>query len=120
MGTLRRLTMVALAGFAFSACTHSDYTPNVIQLTPNGSASSPASESIASSFTLFAVEDGYTGPFTADVTVGECWVVQAPVTTGGAWTIVPQGSTCAKLNTEQIRVTDQKGNTATTYIRSTK
>jgi hypothetical protein len=112
--------MVALAGFALSACTHSDYTPNVIQLTPNGSKSNPAPESIASSFTLLAVEDGYTGSFTADTIVGTCWVVQTPVTTGGAWTVVPQGSTCDKLDTEQIRVTDQKGNAATTYIRSTK
>ncbi|HEY2555339.1 MAG TPA: hypothetical protein VGI15_08805 [Candidatus Cybelea sp.] len=110
--------LVAAAGLA--ACTHSDYMPNVIQLSPNGTSSSPATESIQSSFMLTAVEDGYTGRFTAETTHGECWVVQSPVTTGGAWTVVPQGLTCSKLDTEQIQVKDTNGNSAVTYIRSTK
>ncbi|HEY6486753.1 MAG TPA: hypothetical protein VIX83_10255 [Candidatus Cybelea sp.] len=110
--------LVVAAGLA--ACTHSDYMPNVIRLTPNGTASNPAPQSIQSSFTLTAVEDGYTGQFTADTTHGECWVVQSPVTTGGAWTVVPQGLTCSKLSTEQIQVKDTNGNSAVTYIRSTK
>lgn len=93
--------------------------PNVIQLTPSGSASSPASESIKSSFTLIAVEDGYTGEFTAETIDGTCWVIQAPVTSGGAWTVVPQGTSCAKQSVEKILVKDSKGNSATTYIRST-
>jgi hypothetical protein len=105
---------------ALAACTHNDFTPNVIQLTPNGSSTSPAPQSITKSFTLIAVEDGYTGQFTADTIKGECWVVQTPVSTSGAWTVVPQGTTCSKLDTEQIQVKDQKGNSAITYIRSTK
>ncbi|MBV8067682.1 MAG: hypothetical protein JO113_06875 [Candidatus Eremiobacteraeota bacterium] len=103
-----------------AACTHSDYMPNVIQLSPSGSSSNPAPESISKSFTLTAVEDGYTGVFTADTVVGTCWVVQAPITTGGAWTVVPQGTTCPHLDTEKILVKDQKGNAAATYIRSTQ
>ena len=102
------------------ACTHNDFTPNVIQLSPSGTATNPAPQSIKSSFTLTAVEDGYTGAFTAETAAGECWVIQAPVTTGGAWTVVPQGTTCAsEPAAQQILVKDQKGNQATTYIRST-
>lgn len=94
--------------------------PNVIQLNPHGTPGKPVDKSIKSSFVLTAVEDGYTNEFTADTIVGKCWVVQAPVTTGGAWTVVPQGVTCAtKLDTEQLQVKDQKGNSATTFIRST-
>ena len=91
--------------------------PNVIQLTPSGTASNPASESLTKPFTLTAVEDGYTGQFTADTINGTCWVVQTPVTSGGAWTVVPQGSTCGNGQANEIRVTDQKGNSATTYIK---
>lgn len=94
--------------------------PNVIQLNPNGTRTNPATQSIHKSFTLFAVEDGYTGQFTADTIVGKCWVVQAPISTGGAWVVVPQGVTCASdLDTEQIQVKDAKGNSAVTYIRGT-
>jgi hypothetical protein len=94
--------------------------PNVIQLNPSGSAASPARQSIANSFTLTAVEDGYTGQFTAQTVVGKCWVVQSPITTGGAWTVVPQGATCASdLDTERIQVKDTNGHSASTYIRST-
>lgn len=93
--------------------------PNVIQLSPSGSQGNPASEPIDKSFTLFAVEDGYTGEFTADVVHGKCWVVQTPVTTGGAWTIVPQGATCAKHDVEEILVKDMKGNSASTFIQGT-
>lgn len=120
MAWCRRL--VAAAGVAASvACTHSSFMPNVIQLTPNGTASSPASQSIAKQFTLIAVEDGYTGQFTADTVSGTCWVVQAPVKTTGAWIVVPQGSTCSSdLDVEKIVVKDLKGNSASTYIRSTK
>jgi hypothetical protein len=110
--------LVAVAGLV--ACTHSNYMPNVVQLNPHGTPSSPAPESIKSSFTLTAVEDGYTGQFTADTIRGECWVVQTRVTTSGAWTVVPQGLTCSKLDTEQIQVKDTNGNSAITYIRSTK
>jgi hypothetical protein len=117
---LRRLLCFAAISTGFVACTHSNYMPNVIQLTPSGSSTNPAPESIARSFRLTAVEDGYDSEFTADTVVGTCWVVQAPVTTGGAWTVVPQGSTCSKLDTEKIQVKDQKGNVAATYIRSTR
>ena len=93
--------------------------PNVIQLSPDGTAADPAPQSVKSSFTLTAVEDGYTGEFTADTISGTCWVVQSPVTSGGAWIVVPQGSTCTShLDTEKIQVKDQKGNSATTYIHS--
>jgi hypothetical protein len=109
---------IAVAGLA--GCTHSNYTPNVIQLDPNGSSTNPAPESISRSFQLTAVEDGYNSPFTADVVVGTCWVVQSPLSTGGAWVVVPQGTTCSKLDTEKILVKDQKGNSAATYIRGTK
>lgn len=118
MPSVRKLAFAVVAS-CLAACTHSNYMPNVIQLNPSGSSTNPAPESISRSFTLTAVEDGYTGQFTADTVVGTCWVVQAPVTTGGAWTVVPQGSTCAKLDTEKIQVKDQKGNVAATYIRST-
>jgi len=118
---VRLLLAAALAGVAFAGCTHSDFNPNVIVLNPNGTSSSPAPQSITKSFTLFAVEDGYTGQFTADTIKGDCWVVQTPVSTGGAWTVVPQGTSCAKkLDVEQIQVKDQKGNSAITFIKSTK
>lgn len=115
---MNRLVPLVIA-LVLVACTHSDYMPNVIQLTPNGTAGSPASESIKSSFTLIAVEDGYTGQFTAETITGTCWVVQAPVMTTGAWTVVPQGVTCSKLDTEKIQVKDTNGNSAVTYIKST-
>lgn len=93
--------------------------PNVVQITPSGTPSKPAPVSIAKSFTLIAVEDGYTGNFTAQTVVGKCWVVQAPVTTSGAWTVVPQGLTCnSDRDVEQIQVKDTNGNSANTYIRS--
>jgi hypothetical protein len=102
-----------------AACTHNDYMPNVIQLTPSGSATKPAPEPVTKPFTLFAVEDGYTGNFTAQTVVGTCWVVQSPVTNGGAWQVVPQGVTCSQHNVEQIRVTDTNGHAAVTYIQGT-
>lgn len=111
--------MSAVVAGSLVACTHSNYMPNVITLSPNGTSGNPAPESITRSFTLTAVEDGYTGGFTAETVVGTCWVIQAPITTGGAWTVVPQGTTCSKLDTEKIQVKDQKGNVAATYIRST-
>ena len=114
----RRLFLAAAIALGLAACTHSDYMPNVIQLTPNGTAANPVGRSIESSFTLIAQEDGYSGRFTAETIVGKCWVVQAPVTSGGAWTVVPQGVTCSKLDTEQIQVKDTNGHSATTYIRS--
>jgi hypothetical protein len=116
--TMRLVAALAIV-LSLVACTHNDFMPNVIQLNPNGTATSPAPQSIKSSFILTAVEDGYTGAFTAQTAAGKCWVVQSPITTGGAWTVVPQGTTCAKLNVERILVKDQKGNQATTYIRST-
>ncbi len=118
MNAPRNLVLAVAIALGLAACTHNNYMPNVIQLTPNGTAAAPTGESIKSSFTLIAVEDGYTGNFTADTIVGECWVVQAPVTTSGAWTVVPQGSTCGKPDVEQIQVKDTNGNSATTYIRS--
>jgi hypothetical protein len=118
MKRARRIFSVLAAAGELAACTHSNYMPNVIQLTPKGTAAQPADQSIARSFTLFAVEDGYTGEFTAQTVVGMCWVVQAPVTTGGAWTVVPQGSTCSRLDTEKIQVQDTNGHSAVTYIRS--
>jgi hypothetical protein len=118
VGSTARLLLTAAIVFGLAACTHNDYMPNVIQLTPNGTAANPAGRPITSSFTLIAQEDGYTGQFTAETIVGKCWVVQAPVTTSGAWTVVPQGLTCSKLGTEQIRVRDTNGHSAVTYIRS--
>ncbi len=110
------LTLAAASGLA--ACTHTNYMPNVIQLTPHGTSSKPADQSIAKSFELIAVEDGYTGVFSAQTIVGTCWVVQAPIMTSGAWVVIPQGSTCAHLDTEQIQVKDTNGHSAVTYIRS--
>jgi hypothetical protein len=120
---MRRSQRFLFAGVVIGglvACTHSNYMPNVIQLNPSGSSTNPAPESIARSFQLTAVEDGYSSPFTADVVEGTCWVVQSPLTTGGLWTVVPQGTTCERLDTEKILVKDQKGNSAVTYIRGTK
>jgi hypothetical protein len=115
---LGRLCLAAAIAAALVACTHSNYMPNVIQLSPKGTATNPASESITASFILTAIENGYTGQFTAQTIVGECWVVQAPVTTGGAWTVVPQGLTCSSnRDTEQIQVKDTNGHSAVTYIR---
>jgi hypothetical protein len=111
--------LVVAVAASVAACTHNDYTPNVINLSPSGTSTSPASVSIKSSFTLTAQEDGYTGLFTAQTIVGKCWVVQAPITTGGAWTVVPEGLTCSDRDTEEILVKDTNGNSATTYIRST-
>lgn len=109
------LAVAAIAGLV--ACTHNNFTPNVIQLTPSGSSASPVPEPVTRSFTLIAVEDGYTGAFTAQVTTGTCWVVQTPVTTSGAWTVVPQGVSCGQSQANEIQVKDQKGNSAVTYIR---
>ncbi len=116
----RHLSLTVAIALGLVSCTPAYYMPNVIRITPNGTASAPAAQSITSKFTLIAVEDGYSGLFTADTVVGECWVVQTPVTTSGAWTVVPQGVTCSKLDTEQIRVQDTNGHSAVTYIRSTK
>lgn len=113
------LAVIVVLGLV--ACTHNDYMPNVVQITPSGSPTDPAPVSIAKSFTLIAVEDGYTGNFTAQTIVGECWVVQAPITTSGAWIVVPQGQTCSSdRDVEQIQVKDTNGNSAVTYIRSTE
>ncbi|MBV8344908.1 MAG: hypothetical protein JO190_07965 [Candidatus Eremiobacteraeota bacterium] len=118
MKRARRICLALVAAGGMAACTHSTYMPNVIQLTPKGTSAQPADQSIAKSFTLFAVEDGYTGQFSAQTIVGNCWVVQAPIMTGGAWTVVPQGSTCSRLDTEKIEVKDTNGNSAVTFIRS--
>lgn len=119
MNGARRLFLAAAITLGLAACTHSDYMPNVIQLSPSGTAAKPADQSIKSSFTLTAVEDGYTGQFTAQTIVGKCWVVQAPTTTSGAWIVVPQGLTCGSdLDTEQIQVKDTNGHSAVTYIHS--
>jgi hypothetical protein len=118
MREVRRLFLAVAIACGSSACTHNNFTPNVIQLTPHGTAASPVNKSIASSFTLIAVEDGYTGLFTAQTIVGACWVVQTPTSTSGAFTIAPEGLTCAEHDTEQIQVKDAKGNSATTYIHS--
>ncbi len=107
------------AACALAACTHDTFTPNVVQLTPHGTAAAPANESTKSSFTLIAVEDGYTGQFTAQTIVGTCWVVQTPITTSGAFTVVPQGLTCGRHEVDQIQVKDTNGNSAVTFIRST-
>ena len=115
-----RFVWSALAAAGLAACTPTYYFPNVIRITPSGTSGNPAPESIGRSFSLTAVEDGYTGPFTAETVVGTCWVVQVPVVSGGAWTVAPQGSTCSKLDTEKILVKDQKGNSATTFIRGTR
>ncbi len=113
------LVLLALAlGCGLVACTHSDYMPNVVQITPDGTAAKPADESAATSFTLIAVEDGYTGQFTAQTIVGKCWVVQTPITTSGAFTVVPQGVACDHGNVDQIQVKDTNGNSAVTYIRA--
>jgi hypothetical protein len=115
-----RLFWAAVVVLGIAACTHNDYMPNVIQLDPSGTSAQPADEPVSSSFTLTAVEDGYTGEFTAQTIVGTCWVVQAPVTSNGAWVVVPQGVTCARNhNVEQIQVKDTNGHSAVTYIRST-
>ena len=115
---LRRCLLAGVAAASLAACTHNDYMPNVIQLTPDGTATNPVPEPVTQSFTLIAVEDGYTGNFTAQTVVGKCWVVQSPVTTGGAWTVVPQGLTCNQDDVEQIKVTDTNGHAAVTYIHS--
>jgi hypothetical protein len=118
MNDLRRLFMAVVIVSNVVACTHSNFTPNVIQLNPHGTATKPANESIESSFTLIATEDGYTGQFTAQTTVGQCWVVQTPITTSGAFTVVPQGLTCGKHDTDTIQVKDFNGHSAVTYIHS--
>ena len=119
MNEPRRLFLAAVTSLGLTACTHSNFMPNVIQLNPNGTATNPAKQSIASSFTLMAVEDGYTGQFTAETVAGNCWVVQTPVSTNGAWIVVPQGLSCSKHETDKILVKDTNGNSAVTYIRGT-
>ena len=108
---------LVLASFVLASCTHDNFMPNVIQINPSGTQADPASESLSKPFTLTAVEDGYTGPFTADTIKGTCFVVQTPVTSGGAWTVVPQGLGCGNGQPNEIQVTDQKGNSATTFIK---
>jgi hypothetical protein len=120
MDAPRRLFLTATIALGLVSCTPNYYMPNIIRLQPNGTVTSPASEPITSSFTLIALEDGYSGLFTAQTIVGTCWVVQSPMTTSGAWTVVPQGATCNKLDIEQIKVQDTNGHSAVTYIRSVK
>jgi hypothetical protein len=117
MNEARRLFLATVTSLGLTACTHSNFMPNVIQLNPNGTAANPANQSIASSFTLTAVEDGYTGQFTADTIAGNCWVVQTPISTSGAWIVVPQGLNCSKHETDKIQVKDTNGNSASTFIR---
>jgi hypothetical protein len=112
-----RLLFAAVAIAGLVACTHNSFMPNVIQLTPSGSSANPVPEPTTRSFTLIAVEDGYTGGFTAQTIAGSCWVVQTPVSTSGAWTVVPQGVACDQAQANEIQVKDQKGNSAVTYIR---
>jgi hypothetical protein len=119
MRALHLCLLSAVLAAATAGCGPAKYyMPNVIELTPSGTMSNPAKQSIRSSFTLIAVEDGYTGVFTAQVVEGTCWVVQTPIMTSGAWTVVPQGTSCPKLPTEKILVKDQKGNSAVTFIQS--
>lgn len=112
-----RPACIVLASFVLASCTHNNFMPNVIQLSPSGTQANPASVPLTKPFTLTAVEDGYTGQFTADVIKGTCWVVQTPVSSGGAWTVVPQGSGCGSTVANEIQVTDQKGNSATTFVK---
>jgi hypothetical protein len=114
---MNRLARLFLASLVLASCTHNNYMPNVIQITPSGTATDPATESLTASFTLIAVEDGYTGQFTADTIKGDCWVVQTPVETSGAWTVVPQGSGCGAGQVNEIQVKDTNGNSAVTYIK---
>jgi hypothetical protein len=121
MNEPRRLCLAVAVALGLAGCSHTDYMPNVIQLSPDGTAANPAAESIKSSFTLTAVEDGYTGEFTAQTIVGTCWVVQAPTTTSGAWIVAPEGLSCgtgSKGETDQIQVKDTNGHSAVTYIHS--
>lgn len=118
MKVSRHRFLTATIALGLAACTHSNYMPNVIQLNPQGTSTSPVDEPITSSFTLTAVEDGYTGQFTAQTIIGTCWVVQAPITTSGAWIVVPQGLTCSRRATDQIQVKDTNGHSATTYIHA--
>jgi hypothetical protein len=114
---MSRLVCLVLASFLLASCTHNNFMPNVIQITPNGTQANPAKVSSTEPFTLTAVEDGYTGNFTADTIKGTCFVVQTPVTSGGAWTVVPQGTGCGAGTANEIQVTDQKGNSATTFVQ---
>ncbi len=118
MSSPRRLLWITAIAVGLVACTHNDFMPNVIQLTPNGTPGSPAIQSTKSSFTLIAVEDGYTGQFSAETIAGKCWVVRTPVVTSGAFTVDPQGLGCGRAQTDTIAVKDMKGNSAVTYIRS--
>jgi hypothetical protein len=119
MNEVRRLFLAAVTSLGLTGCTHNNFMPNVIQLNPNGTSTNPAKQSIASSFTLTAVEDGYTGQFTADTVAGNCWVIQTPVSSSGAWIVVPQGLSCSNHETDRIQVKDTNGNSAFTYIRGT-
>jgi hypothetical protein len=86
-----------------------------------GTASSPANESISSSFELSASESGYHGSFSARTIVGQCWVVQPPTSGATSFDVAPTGLLCeGGLNgdTEQIQVSDSNGNSVITFIHS--
>ena len=93
----------------------------VIVLTPLGTATSPAAESIYSAFTLTATESGYSGNFTAQTIAGVCWVVQAPTSAPATFVVKAAGSSCVGGSAgivDQIQVTDSLGHSAITYIVS--
>jgi len=127
---MKHLLFAAAASFSLASCSggggSSGGTPSippsgVIVLSPNGTASSPANESIASPFVLTASESGYNGNFTAQTIVGNCFVVQPPTTAPAAFTVSPAGLLCVggfNGDTEQIKVSDTLGNSAITYIHA--
>jgi len=113
---------VTILALLLTACHTNDMGNNngLIQLSPLGTAASPAEESINYPFTLTATESGYTGNFTAQTIVGKCFVVQPPISSPGTWSVAPVGLICtggSKADTEQIQVKDSNGNSAITYVR---
>lgn len=114
------LLPAALVLFLVACHTGGAGDNNSIALSPLGTASAPAEESIDFSFTLTATESGYSGNFTARTVVGKCFVVQPPTTSPGTWSVSPEGLICiggSKADTEQIQVTDSNGHSASTYVR---
>jgi hypothetical protein len=132
---MRTILVAAVCAVALSACGgkgSSSAVPSsststttaasgIIALSPSGTVSAPANESILTPFVLTASESGYSGNFTAKTIVGTCWVVQAPTTAAAAFVVRPSGLLCVggfNGDTEQIEVTDSLGHQAITYIHS--
>jgi len=111
-----------------AACSGGGGTPGSsgsgqIVLSPLGSSSSPIAES-CSPFIISASESGYSGSFTISMSGGSNgaggtdYALPPQTTTNGSW-LISNGLLCvggSKATATQFTVTDQNGNSASTFV----